>query len=480
MRVMLPQTVTAEHICGATATLREAPQAAILSAMPPPMALSKTKLQSYAQCPRRVWLETYNPELEEPSADKSVWLDAGRTLDTIARQLYGRDGGHTVSFDRGLRAAIDTTRALLAAGGTTPIFEATFDHEGVSVRVDVLDRSAAEPRLIEVKSGAHVREHHLDDCAIQAWALTGVGLPPRQIVVATLDTAFVYPGDGRYEGLLVEHDVTDTVRERLANVAQLVVGARTTLADIDEPTTPVGKQCRAPHPCEFYGHCAPKAAPPPPRGTPKIGAELRDFARALPYPRYYLDFETIGYGVPEFAGTRPYEALPFQWSCHIETAPRELRHAEFLDTSGTPPMRAVAETLVAALGTAGPILVYTNFERRVLDSLANRYPDLAGPLNAAIARLVDLHPPTKQHYDHAALNGSWSLKAVLPTVAPDLDYAKLGEVQDGLAAQRAYTQASAPNTPAARRDSLRRALLDYCRQDTLALVRLVEFFSRAA
>ena len=108
------------------------------------MALSKTKLQSYAQCPRRVWLETYNPELEEASAQKSMRLDAGRTVDTIARQLYGRGGGHTVSFDRGLRAAIDTTRSLLAAGGTAPIFEATFDHEGVSVRVDVLDRSAAE------------------------------------------------------------------------------------------------------------------------------------------------------------------------------------------------------------------------------------------------------------------------------------------------------------------------------------------------
>ena len=443
------------------------------------MALSKTKLQSYAQCPRRVWLETYNPELEEPSAEKSMLLEAGRTVDTIARQLYGRGGGHVVSFDRGLRAAIDTTRALLAAGGTEPIFEATFDHEGVSVRVDVLDRSAAEPRLIEVKSGTRVKDHYLDDCAIQAWALAGAGLPPRQIVVATVDTAFVYPGDGRYDGLLAEHDVTDAVRERLANVPQLVAGTRTTLADLDEPTTPVGKQCRTPHTCEFHAHCAP-APTPPPRGTPKVGAELRDFARALAYPRYYLDFETIGYAVPAFAGTRPYEALPFQWSCHVETAPKELRHADFLDTSGTPPMRAVAESLLATLGTAGPILVYTDYERRVLDGLASRFPDLAGRLNAAIARLVDLHPPTKQHYDHAALNGSWSLKAVLPTVAPDLDYAKLGEVQDGLAAQRAYTQASAPSTSASRRDSLRRALLDYCRQDTLALVRLVEFFSRAA
>ena len=69
---------------------------------------------------------------------------------------------------------------------------------------------------------------------------------------------------------------------------------------------------------------------------------------------------------------------------------------------------------------------------------------------------------------------------MLPTIAPDLDYAKLGEVRDGLGAQRAYLEASGAQTPAARRDPLRRALLDYCRQDTLALVRLVEFFGRAA
>jgi hypothetical protein len=442
------------------------------------MALSKTKLQSYAQCPRRVWLETYNPELEEPSVEKAMLLGSGDAVGAIARQLYGRGAGHVVSFDRGLRAAIDATRALVAAGGSEPIFEATFDHEGVSVRVDVLDRSAPEPRLIEVKSGTRVKDHYLDDCAIQAWALAGAGLPPRQIVVATIDTTFVYPGDGRYEGLLVEHDVTELVHERLKNVPPLVAGTRATLADLDEPAIAVGKQCRTPHACEFYGHCSP--APSPARGAPKVGAELREFARAVPYPRFYLDFETIGYAVPMFAGTRPYEPLPFQWSCHIEMAPKQLRHAEFLDTSGAAPMRAFAESLLATLGATGPILVYTDYERRILDGLASRYPDLAGQLNAVIARLVDLHPPTKQHYDHAALNGSWSLKAVLPTVAPDLDYAKLGEVHDGLAAQRAYVEATAPSTPAPRRDSLRRALLDYCRQDTLALVRLVEFFGRAA
>jgi hypothetical protein len=67
---------------------------------------------------------------------------------------------------------------------------------------------------------------------------------------------------------------------------------------------------------------------------------------------------------------------------------------------------------------------------------------------------------------------------VLPTVAPDLGYETLGEVRDGLAAQAAYLEAIGAKTTAARREALRRALLDYCRHDTLALVRLVEFFGR--
>ena len=78
--------------------------------MPPPMSLSKTKLQSYAQCPRRVWLETYNPELEEPSDEKGMLLAAGNAVGAIARELYGRGKGHVVSGNRGLRAAIDATQ----------------------------------------------------------------------------------------------------------------------------------------------------------------------------------------------------------------------------------------------------------------------------------------------------------------------------------------------------------------------------------
>jgi hypothetical protein len=484
-----------------------------------PIALSKTKLLSLTQCRRKLWLETYQPELlPDPSAEVEALFATGNAVGDIARRLYGP--GHVVTFDRGLRAAIDTTRALIAAGGREPIFEATFDHDGVSVAIDVLDRSEPTPKLIEVKSAGRVKEHHLDDCAIQAWALKQNGLAPRAVVVATVNPEFVYPGGGAYEGLLVETNVTEQVGDRLKDIDALVIAARRTLADLDEPAVAVGTHCGAPYGCDFYAHCAPPAGEFPVlglggskeklfelmhagfsdlrdvpesalasdtqrliwrqsrSGQPYVGAELREAVRALAFPRYYLDFETVNPAVPIFAGTRPFEALPFQWSCHIEATRGRVEHAEHLSLSAEPPMRGVAESLLAALGTAGPIVVYTPYERRVLEELAARYPDLAAPLGALAARIVDLHPPTRRHYYHPAMHGSWSIKAVLPTVAPDLSYAALGEVKDGFAAQRAYFEAVDARTPDARRAALRRALLDYCRQDTLALVRLVEFFGR--
>jgi len=484
-----------------------------------PIALSKTKLLSLKQCRRKLWLETYRPELvPEPSPEKDALLATGNTVGEIARRLYGP--GHLVSFERGLRAAIETTRNLVAAGGREPIFEATFEHDGVSVAVDVLDRSEPKPKLVEVKSAAHVKEHHLDDCAIQAWALARNGLAPRAVAVATVDPEFVYPGGGDYEGLLVETDVTEEANERLNDVDALVAAARSTLADLDEPAVLVGTHCGAPYDCELYQHCAPPQGAYPVLGLggskeklyelmhsgyrdlrdvpesllanetqrlvwrqsrselPYVGAELRALARELAFPRYYLDFETVSSAVPIFAGTRPFEALPFQWSCHIETSRGRLEHAEFLDLSPEPPMRRLAERLLETLGTAGPIVVYTPYERRVIGELAERFGELAAALGALAERIVDLHPPTRRHYYHPAMQGSWSLKAVLPTVAPDLSYASLGEVRDGFAAQTAYFEAVEARTPDARRAELRRALLEYCRQDTLALARLVEFFGR--
>ena len=118
-----------------------------------------------------------------------------------------------------------------------------------------------------------------------------------------------------------------------------------------------------------------------------------------------------------FARTRPYQQIPFQWSCHIQKKDGRLEHSSFLDTSGDDPTRAFAESLINTVGRSGPIYVYNqSFEEGRIRELAARYRDLAPALEAIIARLYDLLPLTREHYYHPAMKGSWSIKSVLPTV----------------------------------------------------------------
>lgn len=190
----------------------------------------------------------------------------------------------------------------------------------------------------------------------------------------------------------------------------------------------------------------------------------------LDWPRYYLDFETITFAVPIWTATRPYEQLPFQWSCHVERQPGVLEHAEYLDTTGVSPMRSFAESLVRQLGDTGPLFVYSAFGSTRLRELASRYPDLAGAIHDVIDRLVDLLPLTRKHYYHPAMKGSFSIKAVLPTVAPDLNYETLNEVHDGTEAQVAYLEMVDTDASPERQVQLGKALLAYCKLDTLAMV----------
>ena len=144
-------------------------------------------------------------------------------------------------------------------------------------------------------------------------------------------------------------------------------------------------------------------------------------------------------------GTRPYEKLPFQWSCHVERAPGQFEHREFLDLSGEDPSRACAEALLSALETSGPVLAYhASFERDVLRSLAQHFPDLRHALETVRSRFFDLEDVVRDHYYHPEMRGSCSIKVVLPTVAPDLDYEQLDEVKDGSAAGRSVPGSHRP------------------------------------
>jgi len=489
--------------------------------------LSKTRIMSSLQCLRRAHLEVNRPELARYSRATEAAFALGHEVGAAAIQCYGGGEGVYIEYAGGsLGPALSKTRTLMTSMFRGPIFEATLQHDGVLVREDILlpvARGGQDSwRIVEVKASTRLKPEHLPDCAVQAWVHQEAGFPLSGVALAHIDTSFVYQGGGDYAGLFVEDDLTAEVFDLLPSVP-LWVGAARDAVEGPIPEVPVGQHCTAPYACPFLHVCWPvkgrDGVEYPVTGLggsrKKLGIwvqngyrDIRDvpvaeitsetqqrihrvtragvaerlpgaraFAEELPYPRFYLDFETIAPPVPIWAGTRPYQTLPIQFSCHVERAPGALEQAEFLDLSGEPPMRGLAESLIRTLETEGPVLMYTSYERGVIEGLAAMYADLAADLQAIVGRLVDLHPVTRENYYHPDMLGSWSIKAVLPTIAPDMDYASLEGIREGTEASAAYLEAVDPATTRERRETLRGELLRYCRHDTEAMVRLVGFFA---
>ena len=484
--------------------------------------LSKSRIIAWKQCPKRLWLHIHRRQLLEVSDGAERGFQIGYEVGYVAQGLYP-NGIRIEEDDDDLSAALVATQAALAAHPGRPIFEATFQHDGLLVRADVMLPTNNGYRMIEVKSSASVKPYHIDDCAVQAWVLQQNNIPLSSIELAHIDTSFIYQGNGDYHGLFQHENLDEVVYPLIELIPKWIQEARRTLAG-DEPAIEPGAQCDDPFECPFKTYCnrnIVQAEQPEfsldvlyrMQEATKAKLRIQGFEDAcqvpaeflnetqqwiqrvsqtgvaelapnaalaladLPYPRYYLDFETINLAVPRWANTSPYRTqVPFQWSCHIEHSLGELQHEMFLDVSGNDPRRMCAEQMIAALGSDGPVFVYyQSFEKGRIAELAGLYPDLSPALLAIKQRIVDLLPIARTNYYHPDMKGSWSIKAVLPTIAPDLDYTQL-TVGNGGDAQEAYREIVHPETPDARKQELTEGLREYCKLDTLAMVRLAWFF----
>lgn len=492
--------------------------------------LSKTKLLAYRQCPKRLWLEIHRPELRQDSAGTQANFDAGHEVGRIARQLYDPHGkGQLIDLQAdGFDAALARSRELLTA--SRPVFEAGFAAGGALAFADVMlpaKRGGKRAwRMIEVKSSASLKDYHRDDAAIQSFVARKAGISLASIVLAHVDSNWVYPGGGEYQGLLKENDLTEEACSRDSEVMEWIADAQATACKRAEPEIGTGRHCGNPYACGFLPYCQglePQARYPA-GWLPRIQSkglkalieeegvtDLRDVPDSLlndrqlrvkrctlsnkaffdaaqaaidlavhKLPAYFLDFETIMFAAPIWKGTRPYQQIPFQFSVHVLSRSGKLSHQSFLDLSGNDPSKALAEALIAALGERGPVFVYNEkFEKGRIGELGERFPRMRRALMAINERIVDLMKVAEAHYYHPSQQGSWSIKKVLPAAVPDpkLRYDSLSGVQDGGMAMSAYLQATSPAATGPDRARIEKELLEYCWLDTYGMVRLWQFFS---
>ncbi|HKJ00335.1 MAG TPA: DUF2779 domain-containing protein [bacterium] len=480
--------------------------------------LSKSRFMAGWQCHKRLWLQLFRPELaEEVDAATQARFDEGTRVGELARGYV--PGGTLLDESRKeLAQALRRTQALLADRSVPALYEATFSHDDVLIRVDILARARdGSFDLIEVKSSTRVKPEHLWDVAIQAHVLRGAGLRLGRLGLLHINTAYVYPGGAHDpQALFALADVTAEVAPLLPDVPGLLAAMRAPLAATKPPGIAPGTQCATPYDCPFLAECVPDApehsiaelyragAPllerlaadgittideiPPGyglsglqqrqrdavvTGQPYEDAALREALAGLERPLHFLDFETFNPAIPLYPGTRPYQMILFQWSLHTLNADGALSHAEYLHDGPDDPRAGFAEELIAALGRRGPICVYSSFEQSRLRELQALLPQQAKALGRITERLVDLLPQIRQNVYHPEFHGSFSIKRVLPALVPGMGYADL-EITDGSSAALAYATLVRGELPAAEQTRMRQHLLDYCGRDTQAMVELYQ------
>lgn len=471
--------------------------------------LNKSHFLSGLQCHKRLWHEV-NHQSPTPSIspDQQRIIDQGQEVGQYARLRFP-DGllieGHG-------HQAIQATKDAIAAGSTC-LFEAAFQYDGILIRADILQRHPDNTwTLIEVKSSTKAKTEHLWDVAIQHYVLTGVGLNICDAALMLINSRDCYYPD--LFSLFTIQDVTQEVEPLVQQIPGHLEQFKRIHGLADPPERSIGQHCSTPHDCPFQNTCwhhvpvesiftipyltwAKKhtliqqgvfaIADLPSdfqltenqqayvdavqQNQPQINhAGIAVSLAELIFPIHFFDFETLNPAIPRFDGLKPFEQFPFQYSCHVLQDNGTLELHDYLHEEPTDPRLPLVEALVEHIAPVGSVVVYhKSFEGERLRNLAQIFPKYAEALLSIEARLWDQETIFKQHYRHPAFLGRTSIKKVLPVVVPGLNYNSL-EVQNGAIAQAIWDAMICTEDPTVRQQ-LRKDLRDYCTQDTFAMLK---------
>jgi CRISPR/Cas system-associated exonuclease Cas4 (RecB family) len=486
--------------------------------------VSKSRFMAGVQCLKRLYLQVHQPELAaEPDESAQVTMRQGQEVGELARDAF--PGGVLVEAgDLKLAEAINRTSQLVADRDVQTIFEGTFKQDDIIVRTDILARKPrGRWRLIEVKASTDIKEHHPYDVGIQKHVLNAAHVEAAPCLMH-LNRNYVYNGREYDLGRLFKIEKMGPEIEKLRDkLPEMIRQQRMVLSQPVPPEIEPGPQCKDPVRCEFYDYCnkplpddhvqllpgisSTKVNQLAARGiisvqdipadfplserqwracrcvqtqTPYFAKGLIGAIGQLTYPLFFMDFETLNPALPRFEAVRPYDPIPFQWSVHVRKTPGgQTEHDEFLAEDESDPRLPFLSSLLEVLGQEGHVIVYNRgFESQRLEELAGWLPAYARRIAQVRTRLWDLLDAIRKNVYHPRFRGSFSLKSVLPVLVPDMTYEGM-EVSEGEEAGQAWEKMVRGQVSAQEKARLRKALLDYCSQDTLAMVRLLDFLAAA-
>jgi len=488
------------------------------------MTITKTDYMNYTICPKNLWLKKHKPSLFdniELSEFEKELIHNGQIVDRVARSLF--PGGELVTSNGGDQ--LDYSKELVK-NRTETIFQPSFAWGNFFVRPDILsfDPETESWSLFEVKATTGVKKrpyNHIKDLAFQKIVLQYNDVSINHTGIILLNKEYRRDGDVDYSELFDKIDITKDVQDIESAVHTDMNDMENYLAMPEKPGCHCLYKGKSAH-CQTFAYSNPNIPDYSVHNIYRIGssketlaswikrgiysienidnpevlndyqtlqylAHINDHAvinnkeilrvlHDLEFPIHFLDYETYTSAIPEFDRFAPWQHIPFQYSIHVLNENGSLEHKEYLIKEASENMTlALVETLEQDVKKSGSIVAWSSYEKTRNNQLANIHPEYAGFLYGMNDRIFDLLKVfSNGHYVDPAFRGSNSIKSVLPVLIPDLLYTDL-KIQSGTEAPLHWINMISGELDRSEQKVIEENLLEYCKLDTLAMVRIYEY-----
>ncbi|MCZ7602375.1 MAG: DUF2779 domain-containing protein [Melioribacteraceae bacterium] len=481
--------------------------------------LSKSTFLKGLQCDKHLYLYKNNKELLDPLSEmQQAIFSRGTDVGKIAQKLFPNGIDASPNSPMNFGKSIEQTEQLMKAKEKV-IYEASFVYNEVLAAADIVARDKDGWNIYEVKSSTSVNEVHINDAAVQYWIINNLGYKVKDISIIYINNQYVRKGKLDLKSVFNIESVLDLVLAKQDFVSKEITRQKLVLQNKKIPHVDIGMHCTDPYPCGFIGYCwdhipqnsvfdisgmhlrrkfelyeqgiikmedIPEDAGLNSNQLLQIDGTLSnkkiidkeaisEFLKTINYPMFFVDFESFQPPIPLYDNSKPYQQIPFQYSVHYkETAASDLIHFEFLADPHSDPRIPFIEKLLKVLGDKGDIIVYNkSFEMTRLKEIARDHPKYAKKIEKLFDRIRDIMLPfQKKYYYTPEMQGSYSIKYVLPALVPELSYADL-QIGDGGTASLAY-ESLLNMDDFIKIDEIKKQLLEYCKLDTFAMVRILD------
>lgn len=490
------------------------------------MQITKTDYLEYTFCKKNLWLKKHKPELFEgvelSDFEKKI-IEEGNLADEEARNLFS---GGVLIDSQGDEAVLDTKKYI--SKNTPIIFQATFLQNDFFIRADVLvyNKKLNSFELYEVKASNDIKRvaphNYINDLAFQKSVIELSGLNIIKTGVIHLNKDYKKNGELDHNQLFVIVDISDEVELAQDEVKGQMEDMKKYLSAGEEKGCECLYRGRSNH-CTTFSYSNPEVPdysvhdinrigsskklfydwidkrifkiedipnPEKLKGIKKLQYDsvvsgkpiidkiaIREELGRLKFPLQFFDYEGFTGAIPMFDGFGAYEQIPFQYSLHIMQEDGSLEHKEFLITEPKIDLtRSLVERMKKDIDPKGTVIAwYITYESQRNKKLAELHPNYADFLNEINDSMFDLMSIfSSGYYIDPAFKGSSSIKKVLPVLVPELTYKNLN-ISKGDQASERWQKMISSETSIEEKEIIKQDLLQYCKLDTMAMVKIYQF-----